>query len=50
MKADAKKMCETCAFLNEEPTPCECKKGKGQVAYRHPACEKYKEKKRERKD
>jgi hypothetical protein len=38
-------VCETCKFLNEELTPCECKKGKGRVAYRHPACEEYKEKK-----
>jgi hypothetical protein len=40
------KHCETCKFLNEEPTPCECEKGKGRVAYRHPACEEYKEKKK----
>jgi hypothetical protein len=37
-------VCEMCRFLNEEPVPCERKKGKGRVAYRHPACEKYKEK------
>jgi hypothetical protein len=35
--------CETCEFLNEESTPCECKKGRGRVAYLHPACEDYKE-------
>jgi hypothetical protein len=35
--------CETCKFLDEEKTPCECRKGKGKVAYRHKACEKYKE-------
>jgi hypothetical protein len=43
------KRCETCKFLNEEPTPCECKKGKGRVAYRHPACAEYKEKKNEKR-
>jgi hypothetical protein len=37
--------CEACRFLNEEPTPCECRKGKGKVAYRHKACEEYKERK-----
>jgi hypothetical protein len=46
---EEQKRCETCTFLNEELTPCECKKGKGRVAYRHPACEGYKEKKHERK-
>jgi hypothetical protein len=40
------KRCETCKFLNEESTPCECRKGKGRVAYRHPACVEYKEKKK----
>jgi hypothetical protein len=37
--------CETCEFLNEEVTPCECAKGRGRVAYRHKACEKYQSKK-----
>jgi hypothetical protein len=40
------KRCETGKFLNEGPTPCECKKGNGRAAYRRPACEKYKEKKK----
>jgi hypothetical protein len=37
--------CETCKFLDEEPTPCVCRKGKGQVAYQHKACAEYKKKK-----
>jgi hypothetical protein len=40
------KTCETCKFLDERPTPCECRKGKGRVAYSHPTCEEYKEKKK----
>jgi hypothetical protein len=38
------KYCETCRHLNEESTPCECRKGHGKVAYRHPACGDYREK------
>jgi hypothetical protein len=38
--------CETCKFLNEEPTPCGCKKGMGRVAYLRRACREYKEKKK----
>lgn len=47
---DFLKRCETCKFLDEEPTPCVCRKGKGQVAYRRPACGEYKEKKNHARD
>ena len=38
---EEEKRCETCRHLNEEKTPCECLKGKGQVSYRRLACELY---------
>ena len=44
MSTGKEKICENCKHLNEEPTPCKCKKGKGEVSYRHPACEMYEEK------
>jgi len=37
--------CETCVFFNDEPCPCVCKKGYGEVSFRRLACDDYKEKK-----
>jgi C4-type Zn-finger protein len=30
--------CENCNFLDDEPVPSECRKGRGQVAYFHRVC------------
>jgi hypothetical protein len=30
--------CENCVFFDDEPVPCECRKGHGQVAYLHRIC------------
>jgi hypothetical protein len=42
--------CESCGYLNEEPTPCECKKGHGKVSYIRPSCADYRAKRRNRDD
>jgi hypothetical protein len=34
--------CEDCNFLDDDPVPCECRKGYGQVAYLHRICENFK--------
>jgi len=43
---EEQKYCETCKQLNEDTTPCTCKKTKEQVSYRRKACEEYKEDKK----
>jgi hypothetical protein len=33
--------CENCDFFDDEPVPCGCRKGRGQVAYLHRICESF---------
>jgi hypothetical protein len=42
-------VCATCQFFDEEPTPCVCRKGHGQVSYIRKACGEYREKKEAKK-